>query len=27
MNHNMDMLPINMVVAKAIRAHLDIPEA
>jgi len=26
MNHNMDMVPINMVVAKAVRAHLGIPE-
>jgi CubicO group peptidase (beta-lactamase class C family) len=26
MNHNVDLLPINMVVAKAIRAHLGIPE-
>lgn len=27
MNHKSDMLPINMVVAKAVRAHLGIPEA
>jgi CubicO group peptidase (beta-lactamase class C family) len=26
MNHNIDMLPINMAITKAVRAHLGIPE-
>lgn len=26
MNHNLELLPINMVIAKAVRAHLGIPE-